>query len=143
MTRYAGLEVSHAFDAAHRLPQLPGKCRSLHGHTWHVTAEVSGPVRDDDTVVDMSDVKAVLQQFVDIELDHGTMLGAGDPLVDVLRAEGTKVFTFDGEQGWNWPTVEAVAATIWERMRADLAPLGVKVARVRVAETDRNAAVYP
>jgi 6-pyruvoyltetrahydropterin/6-carboxytetrahydropterin synthase len=30
------LYISETFDAAHRLPDHPGKCSGLHGHTWKV-----------------------------------------------------------------------------------------------------------
>ncbi|HEY9765856.1 MAG TPA: 6-carboxytetrahydropterin synthase [Chroococcales cyanobacterium] len=30
------------FEAAHRIPDYPGKCRNLHGHTYFVDVEVCG-----------------------------------------------------------------------------------------------------
>lgn len=32
------LTVSETFDAAHRLPDHPGQCANIHGHTWRVEA---------------------------------------------------------------------------------------------------------
>ncbi|MFI7278437.1 6-pyruvoyl trahydropterin synthase family protein [Streptomyces sp. NPDC049879] len=135
------LEVRHAFDAAHRLPVLPGKCQSLHGHTWRITARVRGPVDGTTGIVtDMGGVKDKLRAFVDMELDHGTLLGEDDPLVATLGQFAMKVFVFDGDRG-GWPTVENVAALIGERLQEQL-PAGVTLVDVRVAETDTNAATW-
>ena len=32
------LTVSTSFDAAHFLPNYPGKCAQMHGHTWQIEA---------------------------------------------------------------------------------------------------------
>lgn len=144
MTTY--LEVRHAFDAAHRLPQMEGKCQSLHGHTWRLTVTLSGSVGPGGIVVDMGDVKRVVRGFVDAELDHGTLLGRDDKLVEPLRADGaTKLFVFDGStRRGEWPTVENVARCIGLELRDRLAALGpgIHLSAVRLAETDTNAVVW-
>ena len=58
------------FDAAHRLPDHPGKCRRLHGHTYTIRAEIRGPL-DESTgmVVDFGHVSAALQA-VTAQIDH-------------------------------------------------------------------------
>lgn len=33
------------FDSAHYLPNYDGKCANLHGHTYHLTVEIEGPVQ--------------------------------------------------------------------------------------------------
>jgi 6-pyruvoyltetrahydropterin/6-carboxytetrahydropterin synthase len=60
--------VAVKFDAAHFLPGYNGKCANMHGHTWHVEVEVSGPVYEaDGMVVDLTilkrDVTAVIDKF--------------------------------------------------------------------------------
>jgi 6-pyruvoyltetrahydropterin/6-carboxytetrahydropterin synthase len=141
------VEVQYAFDAAHRLPQLPGKCRSLHGHTWHVTATLAGPLDTKGIVIDMGVVKAELRKFVDDKLDHGTMLGAEDPLLPRLRDHG-KVFVFDPTDRlitWGmgaWPTVENVAWLIGGHVQAVVDHTDVRLVGVRVAETPSNAATW-
>jgi 6-pyruvoyl tetrahydropterin synthase/QueD family protein len=50
------------FDAAHFLPKVPEghKCKAMHGHTYHVTVFVSGPVLEEaGWVIDFSEVKTV------------------------------------------------------------------------------------
>lgn len=66
------IEVS--FAAAHLLPRMPEehKCRRLHGHTWRVRLEVTGPVASNGFVVDYAAVRANWQSLHD-ELDHRYM----------------------------------------------------------------------
>ena len=58
------------FDAAHHLPNYPGKCRNVHGHTWFVETGITGSI-DAKTgfVVDFSDLKLAMQPILD-NLDH-------------------------------------------------------------------------
>jgi len=62
--------VSLGFDAAHSLPDYPGKCRNVHGHTYQVEVVVEGKI-DPETrfVVDFTDLKTILRSVVE-ELDH-------------------------------------------------------------------------
>jgi 6-pyruvoyltetrahydropterin/6-carboxytetrahydropterin synthase len=148
--------VAHSFETAHRLPHLNGKCLSLHGHSWRCEITVAASGLAAGTVVQFGPLKQRLREWVDVHLDHGTMLGHGDPLVAPLRAEGRcKVYVFgspdpDGGEDHavdlDWPTVENVAyllARVAERALAGLrhAP-GAYVCRVQVTETARNTAAW-
>lgn len=60
------------FDAAHRLDRLPAghKCHRLHGHTYRVTVEVSGPMEPSlGWVVDYA-IIAAAWKTIDDALDH-------------------------------------------------------------------------
>lgn len=106
--------VRHTFETGHRLPQLAGKCTSLHGHSWQVQVTVRGAQLDDNGVLlEFAHLKTQLRSWVDEHLDHGVMLGAADPLLPVLAAHG-KVFTFGHGLAATlpWPTVEAVATLL-------------------------------
>lgn len=131
------------WEAAHRLPQLPGKCRSLHGHSWQAWVTVSGAVDNgedgDGTVLDMSLIKDRVQTWVDANWDHATLLWIEDPLVERMAGvDGMRVFTFSG-----YPTVENVADVLRD-IAVDLIESrhrpGVVVRRVVVAETENNRA---
>lgn len=37
------LMIKGKFDSAHFLPNYDGKCKNVHGHTWHVTAGFGYP----------------------------------------------------------------------------------------------------
>lgn len=135
------VSVRHNFETAHRLPHLSGKCESLHGHSWWAEFTVTAPELAAGTVVEFGAFKRELRAWIDQHLDHGTMLGPGDPLLPVLRAENCKVYEVEG-----WPTVENVAellALVAADVLTDLvrAP-GAHVSRVRVSETHVNAATW-
>ncbi len=60
------------FESAHRLPHVPEghKCGRLHGHSFHVTVFVDGPVKERmGWVVDFADIKRLCGPILD-RLDH-------------------------------------------------------------------------
>lgn len=59
------------FDAAHQLPNHPGKCKNVHGHTYRMQIGIKGAV-DPNTgmVVDFSEVKELVNQRIINKLDH-------------------------------------------------------------------------
>jgi 6-pyruvoyltetrahydropterin/6-carboxytetrahydropterin synthase len=97
-----------AFEAAHRLPWHPGRCRDLHGHSYRLEITVEGPVGDDGIVIDFADLRDVVQREVLDRYDHRYL----NDLMDN-------------------PTAELLAAEVWKRLEAaDLA-----VVRIRLWET--------
>lgn len=136
----ATVTLRHNFETAHRLPQLAGKCTSLHGHSWWVEVTVAAPeVAGDGTVVEFGAFKAALRAWVDEHLDHGSMLQQDDPLADALEANGCKV-----HRTRHWPTVENTAAMLagvaHGLLGAQVTAAGARVERVHVQETHANAA---
>lgn len=167
--------VEHNFETAHRLPFLGGKCENLHGHSWqvqiafvayqHVTGMDSNGIS-----AEYGKLKQVVRGWIDDKLDHGCMLGVKDPLLPVLLEEDSKVFVF-GDVGWlhiaaeeeqrgpgynvpaewrtyaalPWPTVEAVARMIAEKIQEQVDKVFgdvLWVDRVVVTETAVNKAVW-
>lgn len=59
------------FDSAHQLPNHPGKCRRLHGHTYklEVTVEAELDVKTG-MVLDFYDLSSVVKDKVVSRLDH-------------------------------------------------------------------------
>ena len=151
------VKLQHNSEAAHRLPHLAGKCTSLHGHSWQIQVTASFPALRRSIGAEFGAFKAGLRGWVDTNLDHGTMLGAGDPLMPVLaRFPESKLFVFGrgnsaaGEEklaaDLEWPTVENVAVLlhrVGERVLAAVehAP-GGWVSLVEVQETGVNCAAY-
>lgn len=58
-----------SFDAAHYLPDYPGKCKNMHGHHWVVDLGVEGPVCRDGMVIDFTILKDFLSTIKDT-FDH-------------------------------------------------------------------------
>jgi 6-pyruvoyltetrahydropterin/6-carboxytetrahydropterin synthase len=97
-----------SFEAAHQLPWHPGKCASLHGHSYQLDVTVTGTLTEDGVVIDFADLKAAVQDHVLKDYDHSN-------LNDFLPN----------------PTAELIAADIANRLlQADL-----PVAEVTVHET--------
>lgn len=133
--------VSHNFETAHRLPHLPGKCQSLHGHSWWAHVTVTAPAVAAGMVVEFGPYKRQLRDWIDTRLDHGAILGDDDPLARILQAHDCKVHVMPV-----WPTVENVAAMIAVEAERILRTLtsapGAEVTAVRVRETHVNEASW-
>lgn len=99
---------SFTFEAAHRLPWHPGRCKDLHGHSYRLEVTVEGPVGPDGVVSDFADVKEVVKREVVDRYDH-------TDLNDLLDN----------------PTAELIAHEAWKRLHA----AGLPLARLRLWET--------
>ncbi|MEZ5141578.1 MAG: 6-carboxytetrahydropterin synthase QueD [Acidimicrobiales bacterium] len=107
------------FEAAHRLPNVPDghKCARLHGHSFHVTVHVAGPVgADSGWVVDFADLKDAWRPVWE-QLDHRYL---------------------NEVDGLENPTSERLAEWIWARLARDLPGLS----RVVVRETCTTGCEY-
>ncbi|MDP2955704.1 MAG: 6-carboxytetrahydropterin synthase [Longimicrobiales bacterium] len=124
------------FSAAHRLyrpdwsdarnAEVFGSCANpnWHGHNYELDVTVEGPV-DPETgyVMDLKLLRDALEARVVKDVDHRN-----------LNLE------VDWLQGVN-PTTENVVVAIWNRMAGAL-PRGVRLARLVLHETPRNAVEY-
>ncbi len=124
------------FEAAHRLhnPQQSdewnrevfGKCNNPHGHghNYVIEASVRGAINPDSGyLIDMKDLKAVLNTTVVADVDHRHLN------IEVPWLEGII------------PSAENLARVFFERVAPAL-PAGVELTALTVHETDRNSATY-
>jgi 6-pyruvoyltetrahydropterin/6-carboxytetrahydropterin synthase len=102
-----------SFEAAHQLPWHPGKCASLHGHSYRLEITVTSDLTADGIVIDFSDLKASVTKHVLSDYDHAF-------LNDFLPN----------------PTAELIAADIATR----LLDVGLSVVEVTVRETASSSA---
>ncbi len=124
------------FSAAHRLHrhdwsdernrEVFGDCSNpnWHGHNYELYVTVEGPI-DPETgyVMDLKILKETLQERVVADVDHRNLN------LEVPWMEGRN------------PTTENFAVAIWDRLEGHM-PAGVRLARVRLEETPRNAVEY-
>lgn len=68
--RYVRVCKEFQFSAAHRLPDYPGNCANLHGHTWKLRVCFRTRVRDDGLSIDFSAIKHLVQDTIIQNLDH-------------------------------------------------------------------------
>lgn len=67
------VEVTKAFvfDSCHYLPYHNGKCKYLHGHTYHLEVTVKDRIdKDTGMVIDFGELKKIVQKNVVDVLDH-------------------------------------------------------------------------
>jgi len=104
------------FEAAHHLPNHPGKCRHPHGHGYVLRVACEAPV-DPATglAIDFGELKRVVHEHVVDVLDHRD-------LNDLLAL----------------PSAENIAVWAWERLRA----AGLPLAEIQVQETASCWVVY-
>ena len=122
------------FCYGHRLLNYDGKCRFLHGHNGTVEIELTSRSLDRRGMVrDFTEIKEVVQTWIDRELDHKMLLCRRDPIVPVLKKRREPVFLMDEN-----PTAEAIAKLIFDYIASQDFP----VSSVRLWETDRSVATY-
>jgi len=104
------------FEAAHRLPSHPGKCRELHGHSYKLFVKVESAVDEaSGMVLDFSDLKAIVSDCVVSRLDHVYV----NDLIDN-------------------PTAERMALWIWTELKPRLPGLD----EIELQETSNCSVIY-
>lgn len=122
------------FCYGHRLLDYDGACRHPHGHNAVAEIEVRSQVLDHrNMVVDFGDIKRIVKEWIDEQLDHKMILRHDDPLVTALQAMGEPVFVVDSN-----PTAERIARLIFDYAESQ----GLPVVCVTVWETPTAFAAY-
>jgi 6-pyruvoyltetrahydropterin/6-carboxytetrahydropterin synthase len=122
------------FCYGHRLLNYDGKCRHLHGHNGRAVIVLEAAELDArGMVLDFSDIKQVVSQWIDETLDHRMILCRDDPAVPVLKQLGEPLYLIDTN-----PTAENIAKLIFEFT----AQRGFPVVETRLWETPRCYATY-
>lgn len=99
------------FDAAHRLPHYNGPCSRLHGHRWHVTVEVEGPISPmTGMMIDFKDLKRILASVLP---DH-QYLNEFIPEVENPTAENLAPVLFLKVSRALPPEIVLRSLTLWE-----------------------------
>lgn len=104
------------FEAAHRLPDHPGKCRNLHGHSYRLRVVCRAPV-DEHTglAIDFAELKRIVHAEVLDPLDHA-----------------------DLNERFPTPSAERIVIWIWDR----LAAAGLTLHEIELRETDACSVLY-
>jgi 6-pyruvoyltetrahydropterin/6-carboxytetrahydropterin synthase len=113
------IRVEDGFDASHIIPNHPGKCRNLHGHSYRVEVFVTGDNLDRNGILEGADFTELKKSLGEIvrRYDHMHMN-------DVMREN---------------PTAENIARTLFQELRS----IGARgLEKVRVWESQRDYAEY-
>lgn len=127
-------------DYAHRIMDHESKCRFLHGHRATIemvfqSLELDGIGR----VLDFGEIKSLIGNWINDNLDHNCILNIHDPLLNCQLPE-KKFYILTGN-----PTAEVLARNIYlvvENLLALHHP-HVHITQLRFWETPNSSAVYP
>src|ERR1017187_6138926 len=96
-------------EAAHRLPNVPQghKCGRLHGHSFHISVHVRGPVDPQmGWVIDFADIKQAFEP-IEEKIDHNFLLDGFKGLLDICEVDDPTHLRVDGTANMD-ADVEAV-----------------------------------
>lgn len=115
--------IIKSFSAAHMLKAIGGKCEELHGHNFKVEVTVAAQDLNKSGIsIDFRNVKEWLQEVLD-NLDHKHL---------------NEFPSFLGEN----PSSENIALYIYKEMKLKARQVEIKVARVKVWESENAAVTY-
>lgn len=78
------------WEMGHRLPDHPGGCRNLHGHSYRMRVEVEGTPGENGMIIDFDDLTRAVRPLIE-ELDHAFLCQDRDTdLVDFLVTHDMK-----------------------------------------------------
>ena len=134
-------KAEHVFSAGHFITFADG-CERLHGHNYHVAAEVSGPLDANHLVIDFLLVRAKLLEITQW-LDHFMLLPTKHPHIRVVD-DGREVTATFADRRWVFPsgdcrllpvpntTSELLAQYIGERLLVGLDEAAAPLTKIRV-----------
>lgn len=78
----------YRFEAAHRLPDHPGHCKNVHGHSYKLVVTVGcqdDKLNNQCMVMDFVDLGRIVKDAVVDKFDHAVVLYVNDSLAPVLE----------------------------------------------------------
>ncbi len=133
------------FEMSHALFGYDGKCKNIHGHTYHLDVCVIGlPIFDESNVkygmvVDFGDLKKIVKSEIVDVLDHCLMLNKNTPhrkMADFLEAENHYIVRVDYQ-----PTTENMIIDFASKIQSKL-PEGVSLHSLKLRETQSSFAEW-
>lgn len=111
-----------------------GKCRHLHGHSARAEITLQSTELDQQAMVmDFSELKSIVGNYIKQQLDHNMLLHEDDPLCIVLEKQGERFLALTEH-----PTAEYLAQMIFEYSKQQ----GLPVHKVVLWETASANACY-
>jgi 6-pyruvoyltetrahydropterin/6-carboxytetrahydropterin synthase len=131
------------FSAAHRLTKgYQGKCRNLHGHDYAVEVTMAtSTLNEYGFVIDFSEIKNLLDHWVQNHLDHVTIVSEDDEkLLLFLKENSQKFYVLPDNVN---TTVENISKHLFDIFNHLLTKHnGVSLLTVSVSETKTAKAIY-
>ncbi|MFN4299877.1 MAG: 6-pyruvoyl trahydropterin synthase family protein [Thermaurantimonas sp.] len=121
------------FEAAHFLPDYPGYCRNIHGHSYVLEIGVSGKIQtsgpERGMIIDLKRLKAVVQTSVIDVLDHALIIEKSEFSNGYSIPTDMKVLVLH-----ETPTVENMLKWIITRL-IEYLPEGIRLEFCKLHET--------
>jgi len=122
------------FCYGHRLLNYDGKCKYLHGHNGRAVITMESSRLDERGMVfDFAEIKRVVSNWIDDNLDHRMILHRDDPAREAFAALGEPMYVIDAN-----PTAENIAKLIFDYAKSQ----GIPIVETRLWETPRCFATY-
>jgi len=127
-----------SFEAGHALHGYDGKCKNLHGHSYHLDVTVIGTPIDDSTnvkygmVIDFGDLKKIVKDEIVDVFDHAMIFNKNTPhleLANDLKNRGHNIILVDYQ-----PTTEMMVIDFAEKITQRL-PENIKLHSLKLRET--------
>ena len=117
------ISADYSFAAGHALRGYKGKCENVHGHNYRIQVIVAG---------EKLDSAGLLLDFADL---RGAIKAVAEPLDHQFLND---LAPFDSLN----PSAENLAQYFCEQLQSRLKNHGLRVAQVKVWETDTTSATY-
>ncbi len=129
------------FEAAHALEGYEGKCRDLHGHSYHLDVTVLGKVDYDSgelagsMVMDFADLKKIVKDNIIDKFDHQLILHKDSRFVSI-KDKNPRMMVVNYV-----PTCENMLIDIVHRLKKNM-PKNTELITVFLRETPRSYAEW-
>lgn len=133
------------FESAHALYGYDGKCKNIHGHSYHLYVTVIGePIIDAENpkngmVMDFGDLKVIVKKEIVNKFDHAVVLNENSPhkvLANTINEHSHKVVLVPYQ-----PTSENMLIDFSERIQKQL-PENVLLHSLKLYETANSYAEW-
>jgi len=134
-----------SFEAGHALYGYDGKCKNLHGHSYHLEVTVIGePIADPShvkygMVIDFGDLKKIVKEDIVDVFDHAMIFNKNTPhleMADDLIKRGHHVLKVDYQ-----PTTEMMVTDFAAKIQRRL-PETIKLHSLKLQETATSYAEW-
>ncbi len=134
-----------SFEAGHALYGYDGKCKNLHGHSYHLDVTVIGtPISDSSNVkhgmvIDFGDLKKIVNEDIVDVFDHSMVFNKNTPHLDMandLRERGHYVILVDYQ-----PTTEMMIIDFAQKIKKRL-PETIQLHSLKLQETATSYAQW-
>ena len=140
MQREIAVEVDFCYG--HRLLGYSGKCSHYHGHNAKVQVCITGPELNElGFVVDFSDLKSGLKDWINTHWDHHMILNLADPGLESMRTIDSWVTAINTNPTAEW-MAEALASVVNQELIPQYKEKDIKLVSVKVWETPTSFATF-